>query len=111
MKILSKRQILLLHDALIRETGGSPGLRDEGMLEYALTAPFQGCGSFTPYPTVQQKAARLGFGLVMDHPFVDGNKRIGAHADPAGAERDRTDLFAGRIDGNRSGSRSREDRI
>ena len=80
MKILSKRQILLLHDALIRETGGSPGLRDEGMLESALTAPFQGYGAFTPYPTVQQKAARLGFGLVMDHPFVDGNKRVGAHA-------------------------------
>ena len=79
MKILSKRQILLLHDALIRETGGSPGLRDEGILESALTAPFQGYGDFPPYPTVQQKAARLGFGLVMDHPFVDGNKRVGAH--------------------------------
>ena len=79
MRILSKRQILLLHDALIRETGGSPGLRDEGILESALTAPFQGYGDFTPYPTVQQKAARLRFGLVMDHPFVDGNKRVGAH--------------------------------
>ena len=80
MRSLSKRQIMMLHTELIRQTGGSHGLRDEGMLDSALAAPFQGYGSHTPYPTVQQKAARLGFGLVMDHPFVDGNKRIGAHA-------------------------------
>ncbi len=80
MKILNKRQILLLHEQLIRETGGTAGLRDEGMLESALSAPFQEFQSFTPYPTVQQKAARLGYGLVMNHPFVDGNKRIGTHA-------------------------------
>ena len=80
MKLLSKRQILLLHEQLIRETGGIGGLRDEGLLESALTAPFQEFESFSPYPTIQQKAARLGYGLVMDHPFVDGNKRIGAHA-------------------------------
>ena len=54
MKVLSKHQILLLHQQLINETGGSPGLRDE--------------------------AARLCYGLVKNHPFVDGNKRIGAHA-------------------------------
>ena len=80
MKILSKAQILLLHDHLIRETGGSGGLRDEGLLESALASPFQEFASFTPYPTIQQKAARLGYSLVMNHPFVDGNKRIGAHA-------------------------------
>ena len=80
MKLLSKRQILLLHEQIIRETGGIGGLRDEGLLESALTAPFQEFESFSPYPTIQQKAARLGYGLVMDHPFVDGNKRIGAHA-------------------------------
>ncbi len=80
MKILNKRQILLLHEQLIRETGGTAGLRDEGMLESALSAPYQEFQSFTPYPTVQQKAARLGYGLVMNHPFVDGNKRIGTHA-------------------------------
>ena len=77
MKLLSKRQIILLHEQLIRETGGIGGLRDEGLLESALAAPFQEFESFSPYPTIQQKAARLGYGLVMDHPFVDGNKRIG----------------------------------
>ena len=80
MKILSKRQIVLLHEHLITETGGSHGLRDEGMLESALSAPFQEYGSFSPYPTIQQKSARLAYGLIMNHPFVDGNKRIGAHA-------------------------------
>ena len=50
------------------------------MLESALSSPFQEFDSYTPYPTIQQKAARLGYSLVMNHPFIDGNKRIGAHA-------------------------------
>lgn len=77
---LSKSQILLIHDQLISETGGSSGLRDEGMLDSALNAPFQTFGGEEVYPSLQQKAARLCFGLVKNHPFVDGNKRIGAHA-------------------------------
>ena len=80
MKVLSKHQILLLHQQLINETGGSPGLRDEGLLDSALNAPFQSFGGIETYPSIQQKAARLGFGLVKNHAFVDGNKRIGAHA-------------------------------
>lgn len=77
---LTKSQILLLHEQLITETGGSSGLRDEGMLDSALNAPFQTFGREDMYPSLQQKAARLCFGLVKNHPFVDGNKRIGAHA-------------------------------
>ena len=76
---LSKPQILLLHEQLIAETGGSSGLRDEGMLDSALNAPFQTFAEEDVYPSLQQKAARLCFGLVKNHPFVDGNKRIGAH--------------------------------
>ena len=76
----SKSQILLIHDQLISETGGSSGLRDEGMLDSALNAPFQTFGGEDVYPSLQKKAARLCFGLVKNHPFVDGNKRIGAHA-------------------------------
>ena len=79
MKTLSKRQVLLLHEQLISETGGSSGLRDEGLLESALAAPFQSFAGVEVYPSVQQKAARLGYGLVKNHPFVDGNKRIGVH--------------------------------
>ena len=76
---LSKPQILLLHEQLIAETGGSSGLRDEGMLDSALNTPFQTFAGEDVYPSLQQKAARLCFGLVKNHPFVDGNKRIGAH--------------------------------
>ncbi len=76
---LTKEQVLYLHTELVRETGGSDGLRDEGMLDSALAAPFQSFDGYTPYPSLQQKAARLGRGLVEKHPFVDGNKRIGAH--------------------------------
>ena len=70
--------MILLHEQLIQETGGTPGLRDEGMLESALSAPFQEYETFSPYRTIQQKAARLAYGLIMNHPFIDGNKRIGA---------------------------------
>lgn len=80
MIILSKSQILLIHEQLIAETGGSFGLRDEGLLDSALNVPFQTFGGEDIYPSLQQKAARLCFGLVKNHPFVDGNKRIGAHA-------------------------------
>lgn len=80
MIILTKAQVLLLHEQLIAEIGGSPGLRNEGLLDSALKTPFQTFGGEDIYPSLQQKAARLCFGLVQNHPFVDGNKRIGAHA-------------------------------
>lgn len=79
MKVLSKHQILLIHEQLIRETGGSQGLRDEGLLESALAAPFQSFDGEDAFPSIYQKAARLGYGLIKNHPFVDGNKRIGTH--------------------------------
>ena len=79
MKVLSKRQILLIHEQLIRETGGSQGLRDEGLLESALAAPFQSFDGEDAFPSIYQKAARLGHGLIKNHTFVDGNKRIGTH--------------------------------
>lgn len=79
MKKLTKEQIIMLHSELIRETGGSDGLRDEGLLDSALNAPFQGFGDVDNFPSLQQKGARLGYGLICNHAFIDGNKRIGAH--------------------------------
>ena len=79
MRNLSKKQVLALHSDLIREFGGTEGIRDEGLLESALAAPFQTFDGEPVYPSLQAKAARLGFGLVSNHPFVDGNKRTGAH--------------------------------
>ena len=80
MKLLSERQIVLMHEQLIRATGGADGIRDEGLLEAAVFAPYQTFGDAELFPTVAEKAARLGFGLVKNHAFTDGNKRIGAHA-------------------------------
>lgn len=79
MIVLTKEQIIKLHDQLIRETGGSQGLRDDSLLDAAIHAPFQSYDGIDVFPSIQQKAARLGFGLVKNHAFVDGNKRIGAH--------------------------------
>ena len=80
MKKLTKEQIIMLHSELIRETGGADGLRDEDLLDSALNAPFQGSGDADTFPSLKQKGARLGYGLICNHAFVDGNKRIGAHA-------------------------------
>lgn len=80
MKILTKDQIVLLHAQLIKETGGSDGIRDEGLLDSAVLNPFQSFDGKELYPSVLTKGARLGFGLMKNHAFIDGNKRIGAHA-------------------------------
>ena len=80
MRILSKRQILMLHSMLVAQSGGADGLRDEGLLESAINTPLQTFGGQELYPTVLEKAARLGYGLIHNHPFMDGNKRIGTHA-------------------------------
>ena len=80
MKVLSKRQILMLHSTLVAQSGGMDGLRDEGLLESAINTPLQTFAGQELYPTVLEKAARLGYGLIHNHPFLDGNKRIGAHA-------------------------------
>ncbi len=76
---LSSEQVKKLHTSLIEQFGGRDGLRDSGLLESALLTPFQTFGGQLCYPSVQAQAAQLGFGLIRNHPFVDGNKRIGAH--------------------------------
>jgi death-on-curing protein len=80
MKRLSKNQVVKMHSLLIKETGGGKGLRDEGLLDSALNAPFQTFAGEDVYKTVQAKAAKLAYFLVKNHPFVDGNKRIGVLA-------------------------------
>lgn len=76
---LTTGQVILLHQDLIAETGGVDGLRDEGLLDSALNMPFQTFDGQPLYPSVQQKAARLCHSLVKNHPFIDGNKRVGVH--------------------------------
>ncbi len=75
----SKEKVLLLHQLIAQETGGSIGVRDEGLLESALENAFSGFGGEEFYPTKEEKGARLGYSLISNHAFVDGNKRIGVY--------------------------------
>lgn len=74
---LTKETVLSLHRLLCERTGGDAGVRDEGLLASALETPFAGFGDTAFYPTMEEKGARLGYGMVANHAFVDGNKRIG----------------------------------
>lgn len=75
----SKEKVLLLHKLIAEETGGSIGVRDEALLESALESAFAGFFGNEFYPTKEEKGARLGYTLISNHAFVDGNKRIGMY--------------------------------
>ena len=75
----SKEKVLLLHKLLAEATGGSIGVRDEGLLDSALESAFSGFGDREFYPSKEEKGARLGYALISNHAFVDGNKRIGIY--------------------------------
>ena len=68
-----------MHRMIITKFGGIQGIRDEGILESALAAPFITFDEIDFYPSIIEKAARLGYGLASNHAFIDGNKRTGAH--------------------------------
>ncbi len=77
---ITKNQIIKMHERLIARTGGSFGIRDEALLDSAISNPFQTFDGIDLYPSVEEKAARLAYGLIRNHPMIDGNKRIGAHS-------------------------------
>lgn len=77
MTRLDAEHILVLHAYALAETGGADGMRDGSLLEAAVAAPYAGFGGTEFYPTIEAKAARLAFGIINNHPFVDGNKRVG----------------------------------
>ena len=75
----SEEKVLLLHKIMAEATGGSVGLRDEALLDSVLESAYAGFGGQEFYPSKQEKAARLGYALISNHAFVDGNKRIGMY--------------------------------
>lgn len=75
--LLTHAQIVELHRRVIMQSGGSLGIRDVGGLESAIAQPQMSFGGTDLYPTIADKAAALGFALIQNHPFIDGNKRIG----------------------------------
>ena len=77
MRYLTLKEVLGLHKSVIERWGGAPELRDIGMLESAIAQPQMTFGGHELYPDVAAKASAIGFSLVCNHPFIDGNKRVG----------------------------------
>ena len=77
MITLSREQVEYLHRLMAKETGGAIGIRDVVLLDSALASFFQTFDGKELYPTIEEKGARLGFNLISNHVFIDGNKRIG----------------------------------
>jgi death on curing protein len=76
-RYIAVEEVERLHGLVIQTSGGSSGLRDRGALEASVMQPMQTFGGEDLYPSLAEKAAALAFGLVSNHPFIDGNKRIG----------------------------------
>lgn len=72
-----KEKVLLLQQLVIKSSGGTAGVRDFGLLDSAINSVYQTFDGVELYPTKEEKGARLGYCLVSNHAFVDGNKRIG----------------------------------
>ena len=79
MIVLTSNKILQLHQFLMQETGGLDGLRDAALLESAVQSPLATFDGQELYPRIKEKAAKLGYTLVKNHAFIDGNKRIGVY--------------------------------
>ncbi len=77
IRYLSLREVLVLHERVAAVSGGGVGVRDLGLLESAVAQPRQTFGGADLYPSIVEKAVALGFSLISNHPFVDGNKRVG----------------------------------
>ncbi len=77
MRFLSLAEVIDLHERLIADTGGAMGIRDLGALESAIRQPHAAFGGVDLYTGLIEKASALCFSLVMNHPFLDGNKRVG----------------------------------
>lgn len=80
MIILTVEEIIEIHDKLTIATGGSPGLRDMGLLESAVLSNSQTFDGEDIYPTVIEKASRMAYAICKNHPFIDGNKRVAVTA-------------------------------
>ena len=76
---LDKDMVMLIHQLLAEQTGGSVGVRDINLLDSALQSVYTTFEGKDMYPSKEEKGARLGFNLIKNHAFVDGNKRIGVH--------------------------------
>ena len=77
MQYISVEEVVEIHRRVVRQSGGALGIRDHGSLESSFLQPLQAFGDQDLYPTLVEKAAALGYFLIQNHPFLDGNKRVG----------------------------------
>jgi death-on-curing protein len=77
IRFITCDDLLVLHELILEQSGGLAGIRDRSMLESAVAQPLMTFGGHELYPTIADKAATICFSLVMNHPFIDGNKRVG----------------------------------
>lgn len=79
MKKINLDEILLIHEQMIDTFRGTNGIRDKKLLESAIQSPYHTYSGIDIFNSIEEKAARLGFGIIKNHPFIDGNKRTGIH--------------------------------
>lgn len=96
--MISKEVLLRLHELSIIQYGGSTGIRDEGLMESAVARPYQTFGGEDLYPSVIMKAAAIAESIIINHPFVDGNKRTGFLAMVAVLEENNISIAAANTD-------------
>jgi death-on-curing protein len=77
MRSLTVAEILETYQRIMQQSGGLIGIRDFGTLKSAIAQPYMTFGGNELYPSLAEKAAALGFSLIQNHPFADGNKRTG----------------------------------
>ena len=75
--MITKEEVLLIHSEVVKLHGGANGIRDVNGLESAIARPYQTYDSLDLYPSAYEKAAAIGESIIMNHPFIDGNKRTG----------------------------------
>lgn len=73
--MITREEVILIHNEVVKLHGGANGIRDVGGLESAIARPYQTFGKEDLYPTCFEKAAAIGESIIMNHPFIDGNKR------------------------------------
>lgn len=77
IRYLTLIEVLQLHHRILEQSGGALGIRDLGLLESAIAQPRMTFGGEDLYPSLLEQAAALGFSIILNHPFIDGNKRTG----------------------------------
>ncbi len=98
MIYFTKEQVIIMHNNLIKLTGGKQGVKDYNSLDFCIKSSFVTFNNVDLYPTIIDKYATLGFNIITKHPFHDGNKRIGMHLLMLGLKLNNIDVYFSNTD-------------